>query len=211
MFSPNGKWVAFTGSRQGNGRELWAVTMNGSQGNLLASINEKKHTGGTLMIYLLGWTDKNKVLFARQGTQPDGPYQGERGISLRIVSPEGNNAQELSWIPVSKGMVKEVGYFSQQDFIIIRTTGSIWRVDLTSGQEKLLRKDLPNYDGLFRAGLSPGGDYYVYELRKDNKWCICCLNTLTGEENLVVSEGKTFNFYPQWSPDGQYLVLLRRG
>ena len=206
MFSPNGEWVAFTGSRNDNGRGLWAVTMNGSQGNLLATIEEKEHTSGTLMINLLGWTDKNEVVFTRQGTQPDGPHQGERGISLRIISPEGKNAQELSWIPVPKGMVDEVEYFPEQGFIITRTTGSIWRVDLTNGQKKLLRKDLPNYDGLFRARLSPGGNYYVYELRKDNKWCIYCLNTLTGEENLVVSEGKTFNFYPQWSPDGQYLA-----
>jgi len=131
------------------------------------------------MINLLGWTDKNKVLFTRQGTQPDGPHQGERGISLRIISPEGKNAQEFSWIPVPKGMVKEVEYFPEQGFIITRTTGSIWRVDLTNGQKKLLRKDLPNYDGLFQARLSPGGNYYVYELQKDNKWCIYCLNTLT--------------------------------
>ncbi|GAB6273182.1 MAG: hypothetical protein STSR0004_00450 [Peptococcaceae bacterium] len=70
MFSSNGEWVAFTGSRNDKGQGLWAVAMNGSQGNLLAAIEEKEHTGGTLMINLLGWTDKNKVLFTRQGTQP---------------------------------------------------------------------------------------------------------------------------------------------
>ncbi|WP_353928551.1 hypothetical protein [Desulfofundulus kuznetsovii] len=111
MFSPDGRWITFQGRQeQPDGRTagLWVMALDGPGGRLLAQIGEKEFTSGTLALQLLGWTRDNQVVFARQGTQPDGAHQGQRGISLWAAAPEQGEAREFAWLPVPEGMVRQI-------------------------------------------------------------------------------------------------------
>ncbi|MEW6274808.1 MAG: hypothetical protein AB1556_06795, partial [Bacillota bacterium] len=133
MFSPDGRWVAFRGGQErpdGRTAGLWVMALDGSGGRLLVRVGEKELTGGTLLLQLLGWTRENQVVFARQGTQPDGAHQGQRGISLRTAAPDQGEATEVAWLPVPEGMVRQVQFLPGKDSIFVQAARALWRVDV---------------------------------------------------------------------------------
>ncbi len=205
MFSPDGRMIALQAARQGRGEAIWAMSLDGSAGNLLAETGEKERTAGTLVLRLLGWSRDGRVVFARQGTQPDGSHQGERGLSVRAALP-GEEVREVSWLPVPSGIVDQVDFFPEKDSVFIHITGSLWRVNVTDGRNVPLKENLPSYEGLFYPRLSPTGDYYAYGLNERDKNGIFSLNTATGEEIALARNDENFNFYPQWSSDGRRLA-----
>jgi len=205
MFSPDGRMIAFQAARQGRGEAIWAMLLDGSAGNLLAETGGKEHAAGTLVLRLLGWSKDGRVFFARQGTQPDGPHQGERGLSIRVAQP-GAEVREISWLAVPSGIVNQVDFFPEKESIFIHITGSLWRVNIVDGRNTSLKEGLPSYDGLFYPRLSPTGDYYSYELNEQGRNGIFSLNTATGEEIALARNDENFNFYPQWSTDGRRLA-----
>ncbi|RJQ24971.1 MAG: hypothetical protein C4589_11965 [Peptococcaceae bacterium] len=206
FFSPDGRWIAFSAVQNSKMQGLWALALDGSSGKLLVQVEEKERSAGTLILRLLGWTPDNRVVFTRQGTQPDGTHQGKRGISIRVAAPEQGEAQEAAWLPVPTGMVHQVEFLPAQGKVFVHVTGALWAIDLDRGEKKLLRDKLPSYDGLFSPRLSPTGDYYVYELFEPHNKGIYLLNTGDGKEKALAPAGETWNFLPRFSPDGRYLA-----
>ncbi|MBC7105943.1 MAG: PD40 domain-containing protein, partial [Firmicutes bacterium] len=147
-----------------------------------------------------------RVLFARQGTQPDGPHKGERGVSFRLAAPEEGEAREVAWLPVPRGMVRQLQFLPDKESVFVHVTGALWRVDIPEGRRTLLRGNLPSYDGLFYPRLSPDGNWYVYGLLEPDKSGIYVLATADGGERALAPNGRTWNFHPQFSPDGGHLA-----
>lgn len=205
LASPDGRWIAFSATDCGT-QGLWAMALDGSGGSLLARVGEKEHEAGTLLLELLGWTGDNRVVFTRQGTQPDGPHKGERGISLMTAQPDGGEPQEVCWLPVPNGMVHQVKLLPDKESVFVHLTGALWRINIINGLSTLIKDGLPIYDGLFIPRLSPDGGYYVYELYEPRQRGIYILDTESGEEKALAPSGATWNFYPRISPDGRHVV-----
>ncbi|MEW6183292.1 MAG: hypothetical protein AB1500_08965 [Bacillota bacterium] len=212
LISPDGCWIAFEATKEGRTQGLWVAALDGSAGRLLCRVGEKEHADGTLLIQMLGWTEDGRVVFTRQGTQPDGEHKGQRGISLRAASPGGGEAQEAGWLPVAHGTVRQVEFLPERDgvFVHVSGPGSLWRLDVNSGQRTLLADELPSYDGLFLPRLSPAGDCFLYELYEQDKKGIFRLGIdgsgEKGEERPFAPSGDSWNFYPRFSPDGRHVV-----
>lgn len=209
MFSPDGCWVAFRGVQEGpEGRTagLWVMALDGSAGRLVARTGEKELTGGTLVLQLLGWTRDNQVVFARQGTQPDGAHQGQRGISLRTAAPEQGEAREFAWLPVPEGMVRQIQFLPGADCVFVQAARALWRVDVAGGKKTLLKDNTPTYDGFFYPRVSPAGDSCVYELWEPDKKGIFLLDLTSGREKALAPNGENWNFFPRYSPDGALLA-----
>ncbi|MCL6448652.1 MAG: hypothetical protein K6U04_10965 [Armatimonadetes bacterium] len=209
MFSPDGRWIAFRGAQEnpdGRTAGLWVMALDASGGRLLARVGEKELTGGTLDLQLLGWTRDNQVVFARQGTQPDGAHQGQRGISLRAAAPDQGEAREIAWLPVPEGMVRQVQLLPGIDRVFVQASRALWRVDVADGKKTRLKDNIPSYDGLFYPRLSPAGDSCVYELWEPGQKGIFLLNLESGREKALALNGGNWNFLPRYSPDGSHLA-----
>ncbi|MEW6446906.1 MAG: hypothetical protein AB1426_02295 [Bacillota bacterium] len=206
LTSPDGRWITFHATQDNRTPGLWVMSLDGSDGRLLARVGERGHEAGTLFLELLGWTEDNRVVFIRQGTQPDGPHKGERGISLRAAHPAGGEPQEVCWLPVPRGIVHQVKFLPEKGGVFVHISGALWRMDIANGLLTLIKDKLPTYDGLFIPRLSPDGGYYVYELHEPGKKGIYRLSTQTGEETPLAPNGATWNFFPRISPDGNHIA-----
>lgn len=206
LTSPDGRWIAFRATQDNRTPGLWVMSLDGSDGRLLARVGEREHEAGTLLLELLGWTEDNRVVFIRQGTQPDGLHKGKRGISLRTAHPAGGEPQEVCWLPVPRGMVHQVKFLPEKGSVFVHISGALWRMDIANGLLTLIKDKLPTYDGLFIPRLSPDGGYYVYELHEPGKKGIYRLSTQTGEETPLAPNGATWNFFPRISPDGNHIA-----
>ncbi|MGQ9712080.1 MAG: hypothetical protein ACUVRC_05355 [Desulfotomaculales bacterium] len=206
VVSPDGRWVAFQGTQAARTQGLWVMATDGSRGRLLARVEEKEHTAGTLLLHFLGWTRENRAVLAWQGTQAGGAHQGRRGISLRVAAPDQGEAREVAWLPVPAGTVHQIEFLPAKGSVFVHVTGALWQVDVASGRKRLLKDNLPTYDGLFYPRLSPTGDCYVYELWEAHKTGIYVLRTSNAEEKVLKPNGATWNFYPQFSADGSRLA-----
>lgn len=204
LLSPDGRWIAFQAAQKGRGEGLWVMALDGSGGKLLARIDEKEYQSGRLILRLLGWTPDNRVVYSRQGTQPDGAHRGQRGISLRVAGPGHGVEREAAWLPMPAGMVRQVKFLPGKESVFVQTDSALWRVGLAGGQKTLLKDNLPVCSGLYYDSplLSPTGDSYVYL----NKKGIFSRNIANGTEKVLAPNGETWNFMPQFSPDGGYLA-----
>lgn len=209
LFSPDGRWIAFRGRQERPDDPvagLWVMALDGSGGRLLARSGENELTAGTLGLQLLGWTRDNQVVFARQGTQPDGAHQGQRGISLRAAAPDQGEAREIAWLPVPEGMVRQVQLLPGVESVFVQASRALWRVDVADGKKTLLKDNIPSYDGFFYPRLSPAGDSCVYELWEPDQKGIFLLNLESGREKALALNGGNWNFLPRYSPDGSHLA-----
>jgi Tol biopolymer transport system component len=204
--SPDGRWIAFDAVKDGRTESLWVMALDGSSGRILCQVGEKEHTNGTLIVELLGWTSDNRVVFTRQGTQPDGKHEGQRGISLRVATPEPGETEEVGWLPVPRGMVNQAQFLPEKESVFVHVSGALWRMDIARRQSLLIKDNLPTYDGLFFPRLSPGGDRYAYELHEPEKAGIYVLDVDNRCEEPLAPNGATWNFFPQHSPDGRHLA-----
>ncbi|OAT79286.1 PD40 domain-containing protein [Desulfotomaculum copahuensis] len=121
LLSPDGRWIAFQTTQKGAGEGLWVMALDGSGGKLLARIDEKEYQSGRLILQLLGWTPDNRVIYSRQGTQPDGAHRGERGISLRVAAPGQGAEREAAWLPMPAGMVRQVKLLRGKESVFVQT------------------------------------------------------------------------------------------
>ncbi|MCL5935218.1 MAG: hypothetical protein M1543_01800, partial [Firmicutes bacterium] len=206
LLSPDGRWIAFQVAQKGWGDGLWVMALDGSGGKLLARVDEKEHQSGRMILRLLGWTRDNRVVYSRQGTQPDGAHRGQQGISLRVAAPGQEEEREAAWLPVPAGMIRQLKFLPGKESVFVQASRTLWQVDLAGGRKTLLKDNLPSYDGLFYPRLSPTGGSYVYELWEPHKKGIYSLDTGNSKEKALALNGETWNFMPQFSPDGSYLA-----
>ncbi|HHV58565.1 MAG TPA: hypothetical protein GXX50_12535 [Firmicutes bacterium] len=211
--SPDGRWAVVLTTPGGknpvrNKAGLWLYPVGQEEGRVLAETSEQDYAAGRLLLRSLGWAEDNTLIFARQGTQPDGAHKGQRGLVFFAVKADGaaTAPAEVAWLPVQGGYVTEVYPSLAQGAVFVHADKAIWRVPLDGAQPTALRQNLPSYDGLFYPRLSPAGTHFAYELWEPNKSGIYVLDTVTEAETCLAPRAETMSFGPQWSPDGRYLA-----
>lgn len=155
-----------------------------------------------------GWTSETKCVFIAAGDQYDGPNKGRQGISILEGDITTGKSQELAFIPLEHGHVRQWHYDPAEGKLFLDITGAIWVFDTNAMKLTLVKDGLPSYDGLFYSRLSPDCSAYVYELHEEEgERGIFLLDTATGTQRPLALNGDTLSFYPAWSPDGQYLAM----
>ncbi len=154
----------------------------------------------------LGWTEDGIPLFVVFGYQNRGPNTGKRGVAIWSGGLSGDGAQELVFIDLPAGNLHSSTYLPKEDKVFISVSSAIYSCDLVKKQVTPVKTDLPIYDGLFYAWLSPDGKHFVYELFEEGKRGVYILDAESGKEQALLATGPTFSFVPQWSPDGKYVA-----
>jgi Tol biopolymer transport system component len=206
--SPDGRWAAVISTQDGKKTELWLYSVDQGEGRVIASVSEEDYRAGRLWLRPLGWTQDNELVFARQGTQPEGTHKGQRGLvffSVQAGDPH-DPPQEVAWLPTGTSHVNEVYPDLDRGRVFVHAGKAIWRVSLDGSEPSALRQNLPSYDGLLYPRLSPDGRYFVYELWEPEQSGIYVLDTATGTETCLAPREETMSFAPRWSPDGRYLA-----
>jgi hypothetical protein len=204
--SADGNYLALM-TNDGDKENLWLYSVSDKEGKLVYSIPASEVFAGRLVLVTIGWTENNRLVFARQGTQPDGDYQGKRGLLLLNADPESGTVEEVSWLSNPEDYIKQVLLDRQSNNVLVHMGDSLSQLNLNDGSVKTLRTDLPRYDGLFFLQPSTDKTRFVYQFFEPDKRGIYLLDVATGEETCLARAGDTFSFSPSWSPDGQYIAF----
>ena len=203
--SSDGRWLALT-IRDQKYDSLWIYSLSNQKGTELFQIPTAEVSAGRLLLTIIGWTTDNRLIFARQGTQPDGNYRGERGLLLFATDPESLEIEELDWIPNPTHYIKQVLLNQQSGHILVHAGTSLWQLPLTGAEAELIRTDFPSYDGLFYLQPTVDNSKLVYQLFEPDRHGIYLLDIDSNLETCLAATGETFKFGPQWSPDGKNIA-----
>ena len=204
--SSDGDWLALIANDNQN-ETLWIYSPAQQQGQAIYSIPAEEVSAGRLLLLTVGWTTNNQLVFARQGTQPDGTHKGERGLLLLTADPGSGTTKELSWVPNPQDYVKQILLNQESDYVLAHVGNSLWQVPLSEASSKVVRTDFPRYDGLFFLRPSPNKSQFVYQFFEPERRGIYLLDVATGTETCLAKAGETFSFGPLWSPDEQHIAF----
>lgn len=155
----------------------------------------------------IGWASPTQCSFAVFGWHEQGPHKGSRGLSVITFDVANRTSYEAAFIDLPQGLVRTVRYVPSAGRTLIHVTGAIWEYDMSQKKMRLVRSNLPVYDGLFHPVMSPAGDAFIYELVEQDRRGLYFLDVASGEEKPFLPAGETYNFYPSWSPDGRYVAV----
>jgi len=134
-----------------------------------------------LMVWMGGWSrDGDEVYLASCGCQTVGPRERQEGIWVTAVERDGD-AREVAWIPAglaARVLAVERGGGGEDDFLLIRRSPDLWRVDLPSGRVEHLCAGLPSWDGTFRIRWSGDARLGGWTERRNDR--VSLLNPETG-------------------------------
>jgi len=204
----------FVGSRTNPGSQ-GDVTPKEAQEIVLDSATKSWTQNNLFGYYPLGWISKDKCLFVIFGWMKDGPNEGKRGLSIREGDIGNKKSYELVFEEVPDGYYKSGAYIAEKGkaylTLVLRgresSSCTIKEYDTQKKQIRLIKGDLPSYDGLFDPRLSPDGKYFVYSIYEPGRSGVYILDTATGEEKPLIPRGETASFLPSWSSDGQYVAV----
>lgn len=202
-WSPDGKKLALSGYRDGYG--IWILDYDSGRLERVLTIEPPPPEEGFLSLQLLGWSPEGeKLYYAVDGPQTSGPYSGSNGIFIGRI--EEMSAREVAWLPggqIGLGQLK----LTADGYLLVHRTGELWRIDGETGEKGLVRRGLPQRNGLFQVSFSPTGRYVVYYQVVDDKNGLFLLDTRTGQEKQIIASAD-YHFFPLWSSTDEKLAFL---
>lgn len=215
--SPDGRWLAVVATNGGERHELWLYPAAGGAGRLVATVDKAQLEAGTLLVQPAGWTAANELVYARQGTQPDGPHSGQPGISVRVVDPAGGEAREAGWVPVQPDTyVNEIYPVTAGTTVFAYAGDELWRIAVDGGGApdggaQMLKKGLSPYDVPFYPAPSSDGVHLAYDCFGEGRMGVWVVPAGGGEATCVAPTGESLSFFPVWAPGGGHLAFYAAG
>lgn len=233
--SPDGKWLLV--SQYGMSKSILAVPLKAEEGQdaqgaqsgnsqvptpvpMTAAAVEFKTEADRAQLLPVGWLSDSRCVFLVEGYHDQPPHKGQTGVSVLSGNVADGAVEEISFVPIPEGQLREASIFPSSNWLVLDAMGSIWTVDLGTGEARALRKlEVPDYSGLFTPKVSPEGTKCVYASdgigSGQGESGLCLLDLKTGKETLLARNDDELHLYPEWSPDGKmvatYTVDRRSG
>ena len=200
--SSDGKFMLGVVSGEGR-RDVVALPLD--EGEAAVTIASLPNGGQNLKATMaLGWTIFGDAVYLLEGVQPWGSHGGSEGIAIYRQKP-GGSPKEVGFIP--PGVFRGRCWFVPKSHAaFLKVSNALWKVDLLLGGAEEVISALPSYDGLLNPVLSPDGAYFAYRLHEPGRSGILVLDTRTKEETLLLPDGESMSFLPQWSPDSRWIA-----
>lgn len=190
-----------------NGQALIVASLEGGQTpKVLYSVPREWTDLYALSFRTLGWGKDGNPLFIAFGYQSQGPNKDKRGIAVLSGDLSSGTSRELAFMDLPKGELHLAQYLKANNKVYMTVSGAIWTYDLNSEKLSQVKIGLPTYDGLFFPRLSPDGAHFAYDLLEQGRRGVYVLDASSGAEKVLLPNGDTMSFLPQWSPDGKYLA-----
>lgn len=216
--SPDGKWLLL--AQYGMSKRVLAVPLSiteadGSEANqdrnqvvtLTDDAIEFESDGDSVQYLPVGWLSESRCVFLAEGFHGEGPHRGKAGVSVLSGNVADGTAEEVSFVPVPEGQLREASIFPASSRLVLDLMGSVWTVDLATGEAKAFREmDSPDYEGLFIPRVSPDGSKCMYKSAVNGKSGLYLLDLETGEEKTLAIDDDVLHLYPAWSPDGRLIA-----
>lgn len=205
--SPDGKYMLVQ-QRTSDGTQIVAVSLMGEtdQDVTFEAVGFEESSSNYAWLLPIGWTSSTTCVFTESGKQNDGAHQGKDGVLVMSANVETGQTEEIGFIELEAGYLHDATYVEDRAKVYLHVTRQLWEVDLNQGTLRLVKDELPTYDGLMYVRISPTGEYAVYDLHEEDKNGLYILDIGTGEERPLLPTGETLSFLPHWSPDGKYIV-----
>ncbi len=165
-------------------------------------------SSGYVRMVPVGWTSPTTCVFLIAGAQAQG---GKYGVAVMQGDVTNPGAEEVGFIEIESGVYHSFTFIEEESRVYVHVSKALWECDLKTRSLRLVKSDLPTYDGLFAVRVSPAGRYAVYQLWEEDKKGIYVMDIATGEERPLLPVGETRSFLPQWSPDGEYILAYTAG
>lgn len=201
--SPDGKYVSLV-RRSESGQKVIAVALDKGTEQVFYSIAKEAFENHYADIRTVSWISSTDFVFVVSGY---GARKGQRGLAVYKASVSSGSTDELWFLELPEGYAHSIDYVPSSKAILVRVTGSIWSYSLETRRSRCLVSNLPVYDGLFNAKLSPDGSAYVYHVHDPGKNGIYLLDVASGAEKALLTAGEALYFYPSWSPDGRFVCV----
>jgi TolB protein len=196
-WSPDGRQIAYQSSADGN-LDIWVMNADES--------GARRLTDNPAHDYVPAWSpDGTQLTFASWRREPGDTVDA---VHIYVMNADGSEQRRLfadspgtstpaQWSPDGKSflLTKRVGD-QRGDLFIVDATGEPIR--------RLTNDDAYNGGGAF----SPDGQSVAFDSDRGEESDIVIINADGSSRRTVVSGGS--NYYPRWSPDGQWLVYTAK-
>lgn len=192
-WSPDGRQIAFQSNRNGN-LDIFVMNANGT--DLRQLTDDPAHD------YLPAWSpDGRQISFASWRKK-----EGEEEAVVHSYVMNADGSEQRRWIEESPGTSAGVVWHPDRDRILItrKVDGGKADLFLASVEGDVLQR-LTNDDASAGAAVfSPDGQRIAFHSEGGEQSVIVVMDTGGTNRRVVVEEGQ--NWYPRWSPDGEWLV-----
>lgn len=203
-WSPDGRYLAVFGERNGYGIWLWDQQTKSCR-RLVHLLDRSGQRLTSLACF--GWDSSGSALiYAVDGIQSGGRHLGQNGVLVRQVDVNGAD-EVLAWLPGEGLSIHSHLFDREHSLLLIHRGRDLWAVDTVNKCHKQVKSDLPTWDGLFSVTPSPTGKRVVYPDPDPDHRKLILLDLDNGTETSLGVPGE-YPFHPIWSPDGKKLAFL---
>jgi len=195
VWSPDGKRIAFQSNRDGN-LDIWTMNADGTDQVQLTKDAEPD--------YIPSWSpDGTTILFTswrrEEGDEQRAPHiyamNTDGSDQRRLVKQSLNTSDGATWSADGKHIVYSRKGGEGADIYIADSDGTNER-RITHDQEAGI------YNG--SATFSPDGKFIAFYSDNEKSAALTVIGIDGESRRVLVAEG--YNWYPRWSPDGQWLT-----
>ncbi len=186
--SPDGKYMLVQ-QRTSDGTQIVAVSLMGEtdQDVTFEAVGFEESSSNYAWLLPIGWTSSTTCVFTESGKQNDGAHQGKDGVLVMSANVETGQTEEIGFIELEAGYLHDATYVEDRAKVYLHVTRQLWEVDLNQGTLRLVKDELPTYDGLMYVRISPTGEYAVYDLHEEDKNGLYILDIGTAKRTPIAS------------------------